>query len=65
MGTEAALVLEGGYIADLAALQGLAARGHEVALLDADAHPSLVDGAKLGEFERFDYGAGDVTAPWR
>lgn len=61
MGTEAALVLEGGYIADLAALQGLGARGHEVALLDADAHPSLVDGAKLGEFERFDYGAGDVN----
>ena len=40
MGTEAALVLESGYIADLAALQGHAARGHEVALLDADAHPA-------------------------
>lgn len=61
MGTEAALVLEDGYLADLAALQGLAARGHELAVLDADAHPSLVAGATLAGLQCFDYGAGDVT----
>lgn len=61
MGTEAALVVENGFIADLAALQGLVSRGHDLALLDADAHPSLVAGASLVGLERFDYGSGDVN----
>lgn len=61
MGSEAALVLEDGFLADLAALQGLSGRGHDLALLDADAHSSLVAGASLSGVERFDYGAGDVN----
>ncbi|MEC8495226.1 MAG: pyridoxal phosphate-dependent aminotransferase family protein [Planctomycetota bacterium] len=61
MGTEAALVTEDGFIADLSALQGLTARGHDLGLLDADAHPSLVAGATITGIERFDYGPGDVN----
>lgn len=61
MGAEAALVIEDGFIADLATLQGLAARGHDLALLDADSHPSLLSGASLAGLECFDYGAGDAN----
>lgn len=61
LGTEAALVLEDGFLADLAVVQALAARGHGVALLDADCHPSLVSAARLAGVERFEYGSGDVT----
>lgn len=61
LGTESALVLEDGFLADLAVVQALAARGHEVALLDADAHPSITSAAKLAGLESYDYGAGDVN----
>lgn len=61
LGVERALVLEDGFLADLAVVQGLATRGHEVALLDADAHPSLTSAARLAGLETYDYGSGDVN----
>ena len=60
IGTEAALVTVDGYIADLAVVRGLGDRAAAI-LLDADAHPSLVDAARLVDVPRFDYGAGDLN----
>lgn len=46
LGTESALVVEDGYIADLAVARGLA-EGAAAVLVDEDAHPSLLDAARL------------------
>ena len=58
--TESALLAADGYLADLALLQGLADRVR-VVLIDADAHPSLFDAARLSGAEVHDYGAGDMN----
>jgi len=50
LGTEAALVVEDGYIADLAVARGLA-RGAERVFVDAEAHASLHDAARLSGLE--------------
>lgn len=60
LGVEAALVTSDGYLADLALVTALkTAVG--VALIDADAHPSLRDAARMAELQTFDYGQGDIT----
>lgn len=59
LGTESALLATDGYAADLALLQGLADRV-EVALVDADAHTSLFDAARLAGIEAQDFGKGDL-----
>lgn len=60
LGVEAALVLADGYLADFAAATALGA-DRRVALLDEDAHPSLIDAAELAGLQRVTYGSGDVT----
>ena len=60
LGLEAALVVASGYLADLALVAALANQA-QIALHDADAHPSLIDAARVAGLERFDYGPGDVT----
>jgi len=60
LGVEAALVTSSGYLADLAALQGLAAPG-AVAIADADAHPALFDAARAARLDVHDHGPGDLT----
>ncbi len=50
-GFESGLLVPDGYIANLAALQGLAASGYSAALLDERAHPSLADAARLAGLE--------------
>lgn len=57
---EAALVVADGYLADIAVVAALSARC-EIGLLDADAHPSLVDAARAAGMETFDYGPGDMS----
>lgn len=52
---ESALLLPDGYTANLAALQGLASRGIRHALLDARAHSSLFDAAKLAQMTIYTY----------
>jgi len=59
VGTESAAVVPDGYIADFAAVTALG-RERDTALIDADAHPSLVDAARLAGFDPIDYGAGDM-----
>ena len=59
LGLEAALVLPDGYLADFAAATGVGA-GRDIALLDEDAHPSLVDAARLAGLNCVRYGAGDM-----
>lgn len=59
LGTESALLAVDGYAADFALMQGLADRV-DVALLDADAHPSLFDAARLAQLEVQDFGKGDL-----
>ncbi len=59
LGVEATLLTTDGYLADLAALQALADRV-SVAVVDADAHPSLVDAARASGRTIVDYGPGDV-----
>jgi len=67
-GTEAALVLTDGYLADIAAAQALRhAPGQlpddadRVALHDADVHPSITDALSSAGFQSFGYGAGDMS----
>lgn len=60
VGTEAALVTADGYLADLAVLQALR-DDVSVALLDADAHPSLFDAVRVGGARAYDYGPGDLS----
>ncbi|MGJ8635612.1 MAG: aminotransferase class I/II-fold pyridoxal phosphate-dependent enzyme [Phycisphaerales bacterium] len=48
-GFESSLLLPDGYTANLAALQGLASLGIRHALIDARAHSSLFDAAKLAQ----------------
>ena len=50
LGTEAALVVEDGYIADLAVTRGLA-EGAERVFVDAESHASLHDAARLSGLE--------------
>lgn len=52
---ESALLLPDGYTANLAALQGLAAQGIHHALIDARAHSSLFDAAKLAQMTIYTY----------
>lgn len=60
LGSEAALVTSSGYLADLALLQGLREEGR-VALVDADAHPALLDAVRATGLEMHDYGPGDLN----
>lgn len=60
LGVESALVLGAGWIADFAV--GEAQQGScRAALLDADAHPSLVSGARASGADCYDFGPGDLT----
>ncbi len=59
LGVEEVLLLPNGYLADLALLQGLTDRV-EVVLVDADAHPSLFDAARLADKQLMDFGPGDL-----
>ncbi|MEM9802982.1 MAG: pyridoxal phosphate-dependent aminotransferase family protein [Planctomycetota bacterium] len=60
LGLESALVVPDGYLADLAVVAALKGRTN-VALLDADSHPSLVDAARMAGLESYDYGPGDMS----
>ncbi len=67
-GTEAALVLADGYLADIAAAQALSPApadlpdgAQRVALHDADVHPSITDALASAGFQAFGYGAGDMS----
>src|SRR5688572_13228152 len=55
-GKEAALVFPTGYQANLGAISGIVQKG-DIAILDKEAHASIVDGAKLsyGEMRRFNH----------
>lgn len=57
---EDAVLTSDGYLADLAAVQALADQVH-VALIDADAHPSLFDAARAAGTTLHDFGPGDLT----
>jgi 7-keto-8-aminopelargonate synthetase-like enzyme len=59
LGCEAALIVADGYLADLCVGQALLGDAQHV-LIDADAHPSLWDGARLTRAPILDYGPGDV-----
>lgn len=68
LGTEAALAVADGYLADIAAAQALArdARGSDqgpapIALHDDDVHPSILDALASTGFRAFGYGAGDMS----
>lgn len=68
LGTEAALVVPDGYLADIAAAQALARdarRGGQgqdpVALHDDDVHPSILDALASAGYRAFGYGAGDMS----
>ncbi len=68
LGTEAALVLADGYLADIAAAQALARDAERgglerapVALHDDDVHPSILDALASSGFRAFGYGAGDMS----
>ncbi|MBL6755538.1 MAG: pyridoxal phosphate-dependent aminotransferase family protein [Planctomycetes bacterium] len=68
LGTEAALVLADGYLADIAAAQALARDADRacldqapVALHDDDVHPSILDALASSGFRAFGYGAGDMS----
>ncbi|RMH28525.1 MAG: aminotransferase class I/II-fold pyridoxal phosphate-dependent enzyme [Planctomycetota bacterium] len=50
-GFESGLLVPDGYIANLAALQALAASGCSAAVLDERAHPSLADAARMAGLE--------------
>lgn len=60
LGVETALVVPSGYLADLALVTAIKSAAG-VALLDAAAHPSLRDAARMAELQSFDYGRGDMT----
>lgn len=59
LGQERALVLPDGYLADFAAVTALAG-DRPMALIDGDAHPSLVDAARLAGLEPTSYGPGNL-----
>ena len=68
LGTEAALAVADGYLADIAAAQALArdprgsGQGPEpIALHDDDVHPSILDALASAGFRAFGYGAGDMS----
>lgn len=60
-GFESALLLPDGYTANLAALQGLASQGIRHAVLDARAHSSLFDAAKLAQMTIHTYNHLDAN----
>ncbi|MEM8711281.1 MAG: pyridoxal phosphate-dependent aminotransferase family protein [Planctomycetota bacterium] len=60
LGTEAAIVIADGYLADMAITTALRSAAG-VVLHDTDAHPSLTDAAQAAGLKAFPYGAGDVT----
>ncbi|MCP3919447.1 MAG: pyridoxal phosphate-dependent aminotransferase family protein [bacterium] len=60
LGTEAALLAPGGYLAVLAPLQALARPG-DVALIDEDGHPALWDAARAAGMPTYSYGEGDLN----
>jgi len=57
---EDALVVEDGYVADLAVARGLADSA-EAAFVDAESHPSLADAARLSGLEVFPFAGDDLT----
>lgn len=68
LGTEAALVVPDGYLADMAAAQALATSADRaaqpstlIALHDDDVHPSIIDALASSGFRTFGYGAGDMS----
>lgn len=60
LGTEAALVVEDGYVADLAVARGLA-RGAARVHVDAESHPSLLDAATLTGVPVSTFDGDDLT----
>ncbi len=61
LGVDAVLLMPDGYIANMAALQGLAEQGSPIALLDSAAHVSLADAARAAGLRMQTYGAGDCS----
>jgi len=57
---DSVLLMPDGYVANIAALQGLAEQGFPVALHDSAAHVSLVDAARAARLRTASYGAGDA-----
>ncbi len=60
VGTDRALLLPDGYIANLAALQALHAMGHTHALIDNRAHRSLYDAATMAGMSIESFATADV-----